>query len=68
MECGNNYKLDISNGQVLKIYSDGITLDTIQYQADVYKKVMDTCSVAPKFYGIEQNDGKYILKLEYIPE
>ena len=67
MECGNNYKLDISNGQVLKIYSDGITLDTIQYQADVYKKVMDTCSVAPKFYGIEQNDGKYILKLEYIP-
>ena len=28
---------------------------------------MDTCSVAPKFYGIEQNDGKYILKLEYIP-
>ena len=59
--------MDISNGQVLKIYSDGITLDTIQYQADVYKKVMDTCSVAPKFYGIEQNDGKYILKLEYIP-
>ncbi len=63
---GSDCQPDIceKNGMLLKVYNNDISIEAINNLADVYKKVSDSCSIAPKFYGIEEEDGKHIFKLE----
>lgn len=54
------------DGQAFKVYKDWVSIEQIQYEADISQKVAAVCSFAPEFYGMIEQDGKYTLKFEYI--
>ncbi|NLO38654.1 MAG: phosphotransferase [Ruminiclostridium sp.] len=54
------------DGQAFKVYKEWVSIEEIQYEADISQKVAEVCSIAPKFFGLVEQDGKQVLKLEYI--
>jgi|LSQX01.2.fsa_nt_gb aminoglycoside phosphotransferase (APT) family kinase protein len=54
------------NGQALKVHKDWVSIAQIQYEADISEKVAEVCRIAPKFYGMEKQDEKVVLKFENI--
>lgn len=64
--AGRQADVYVKDGQALKVYKEWVSVEQIQYEADVSQKVAEVCKYAPKFFGLEQQDGKYVLQLEYI--
>lgn len=65
---GSGREADIyeHGGQALKTFRDWVPVEHIEYEADVSKKAAEVCDSAPRFYGMEQLDGKTVLKFEII--
>lgn len=65
---GSGRQADVyeKDGQAFKVYKEWVPIEQIQYEADISQKVAEICSIAPKFFGLAEQDGTQVLKLEYI--
>lgn len=54
------------NGTALKMFNPSVSVDRIEYEADLMKKVHEVYKRAPEFYGMHREDGRNGIKFELI--
>jgi serine/threonine protein kinase len=55
------------DNQVIKLFHEGVSEESVLYEADIQQRVHNAGLSAPQVYGVSTMDGRYAILMEHVP-